>query len=60
MNCLIDSVITLLARQGQKPEAIRRYIKMKYRINMDKAALKTRLANMKPLERNVPKVSINN
>ncbi|MEQ8927266.1 MAG: hypothetical protein RLO81_15710 [Fulvivirga sp.] len=47
MDCLIDSVITLLAKQGQNPKAIRRYIRMKYRINMDVKSIKQRLNRIK-------------
>ncbi len=46
MNCIIDSAIEFLAKSGQKPKAIKRYIKMKYRINMDLKSLKQRLRKL--------------
>ncbi len=46
MNCIIDSAIMLLARQGQNPKAIRRYIRMKYKVNIDLSALKERLIRL--------------
>ncbi len=46
MNCIIDSAILLLAREGQNPKAIRRYIRMKYRVNIDLVSLKERLKKL--------------
>ncbi len=43
MNCLIDSSLTYSLRKGKRAEVIRRYIKMKYRINMDLATVKERI-----------------
>ncbi len=48
MNCIIDNAILLLARQGQNPKAIKRYIRMKYRINMDLKSLKERIKKLSP------------
>ncbi|UII28186.1 hypothetical protein LVD15_07110 [Fulvivirga maritima] len=46
MNCVIDNSILFHLRQGRKMEVIRRYIKMKYRINMDMATLKKRVKHI--------------
>jgi hypothetical protein len=46
MNCIIDSAILFLVRQGQKPKAIRRYIRMKYRVNIDLKSLKERVKRL--------------
>ena len=48
MKCVIDSAIMLLAKQGQNPKAIKRYIRMKYKINIDLQALKERVNRLKP------------
>lgn len=48
MNCLIDKTINRYAAKGERAEAIRRYIRMKYRINIDTEAIKKRLQNLKP------------
>lgn len=47
MDCLIDSAIMLLAKQGQNPKAIRRYLRMKYHITIDLESLKSRLKRLK-------------
>lgn len=46
MNCVIDKSILYHLRKGKKAEVIRRYIKMKYRVNMDISALKERVKNL--------------
>lgn len=43
MNCLIDSSLIYSLRKGKRAEVIRRYIQMKYRINMDLIAIKERI-----------------
>lgn len=48
MNCLIDNTINRYAAKGKRAEAIRRYIRMKYRINIDLEAIKKRLKNLSP------------
>lgn len=48
MNCLIDNTINRYAAKGKRAEAIKRYIKMKYRINIDTEAIKKRLQNLNP------------
>lgn len=46
MNCIIDKSITYHLKKGKKAEVIRRYIKMKYRVNMDLKTLKERVKNL--------------
>lgn len=48
MNCLIDRTIKEHYMKGKNAEIIKRYIRMKYRVNIDLKALKTRLQNYKP------------
>jgi hypothetical protein len=43
MNCLIDSVIVYLSRQGKNAKAIRAYIRDRYRISIDVESIKARL-----------------
>jgi len=43
MNCLIDNTITRYSNRANKVDVIRRYIRMKYHINIDPKALKNRL-----------------
>lgn len=43
MNCIIDNTINHYYRQGKKASVIKRYIKMRYRINMDLASINERL-----------------
>ncbi len=43
MNCLIDKAIQKAARKRHKVEVIRRYIRMKYRIQLDTEVLESRL-----------------
>ncbi len=46
MNCLIDNSLIYSLRRGKRAEVIRRYIRMKYRINMDIHALKKRIKDL--------------
>ncbi|MEM9856310.1 MAG: hypothetical protein AAF843_03075 [Bacteroidota bacterium] len=46
MNCLIDNSLTYSLRKGKRAEVIRRYIRLKYRINMDMGALKERIKTL--------------
>ena len=48
MNCIIDSAIMLLSQQGQNPKAIRRFIRMNYRVNIDRKSLKERVEKLRP------------
>ena len=47
MNCVINNLIDHYAKQGRKLEAIKRYLKMRYNINIDKNALKERIRMIK-------------
>jgi hypothetical protein len=42
MNCLINKTIYSHLREGRKPEVIARYVKMKYRVNIDKSSIQKR------------------
>ncbi|WP_185154201.1 hypothetical protein [Fulvivirga sp. M361] len=46
MKCLIDKSVAYSLRKGKKAEVIRRYIRMKYRINMDLGTIKERIKQM--------------
>ncbi len=43
MNCVINSNIDKYLQKGKKLEVIRRYIRLKYRINIDLTSLKERI-----------------
>lgn len=43
MNCLINETITLYLRKEKKIEVIRRYIRLKYKINMDTESILKRI-----------------
>jgi len=43
MNCLINNTIYSHLRKGRKLEVISRYVKMKYRVNIDKVSIQKRL-----------------
>jgi hypothetical protein len=47
MNCIIDNTLIKALQKGLKLEAVRRYIRMKYGISIEQAALKRRLQMMK-------------
>lgn len=46
MKCLIDKSVAYSLKKGKKAEVIRRYIRMKYRINMDLQTIKMRIRQM--------------
>ena len=46
MNCLIDDTIKRVVRKGKRLEVIRRYIRLKYKINMDIASIQKRVNQM--------------
>jgi hypothetical protein len=43
MNCLINKTIYSHLRKGRKLEVIARYVKMKYKVNIDKVSIQKRL-----------------
>lgn len=43
MNCLINDIIEGSIRKGKKIEVVRRYIRMKYHMNIDLKSLEHRL-----------------
>lgn len=43
MNCLINKTIHSHLTTGRKLDVITRYVKMKYRVNIDKASIQKRL-----------------
>jgi len=47
MNCLINEAIDKYLRRGKRIDVIRRYIKMKYRINIDTMSIKQRIKALK-------------
>ena len=46
MNCVINNSIIDNLKKGKKLEVIRRYIEMKYRINIDLQAMKERVKRL--------------
>ena len=42
MNCLINDIIKWAGRKGTRAEVVRRYLKIKYRMNVDLQALERR------------------
>ncbi len=46
MNCLINNSLSYSLKKGKRTEVIRRYIRMKYRINMDLRSLKERIKHL--------------
>ncbi len=46
MNCLINQTIDRYLRNGRKLEVISRYIRLKYRVNIESSALTKRLGVM--------------
>lgn len=46
MNCVINNSITDNLKKGKKLEVIRRYIQMKYGINIDAPSLQERIKSM--------------
>jgi hypothetical protein len=43
MNCIIDSAIEKYVAQGKKLEVVKRYLQIKYKINMDLPSLRERI-----------------
>lgn len=43
MNCLIDNALKQYVSKGRKPDVIRRYIRMKYSITIDRASMLERI-----------------
>lgn len=46
MNCIINNVIDTYYKRGKKIEVMRRYIKMKYRINIDVPSIRERIRSI--------------
>lgn len=46
MNCIINNVIDTYHRKGKKAEVMRRYIRMKYKVNIDLASIKARIRSI--------------
>ncbi len=46
MECIIDQTIRYYTKKGKRVEAIRRYLRMKYRITMDVESLKRRVESV--------------
>ena len=47
MNDIINNAIDFYIRQGRKMEVIRRYIRLKYKVNIDRNAFKQRVKNIR-------------
>jgi len=43
MNDIINNAIDFYVRQGRKNEVIRRYVRLKYRVNIDRSAFQERV-----------------
>lgn len=46
MNDIINNAIDFYVRKGRKIEVIRRYVRMKYRISIDKNSFQQRVQSM--------------
>jgi hypothetical protein len=46
MNCLVDSIILYLTRQGKNARAISQYLRDRYRISIDVESVKARRKNL--------------
>lgn len=46
MNDIINNAIDFYVRQGRKIEVIRRYIRLKYRVSIDRSAFYQRVKSM--------------
>lgn len=44
MKCIIDETVDTAVRKNKKVDVIARYLRMKYRLNIDTIALKQRVA----------------
>ena len=47
MNCIIDNSITYLLKQGKKAQAIRNYLKDRYRITVDLPTIRKRIEQIR-------------
>ena len=47
MNCLIDNVLSRYLKKGKRIDVIRRYMRLKYHINIDVESLKNRIRSNK-------------
>lgn len=47
MNDIINNAIDFYVRKGRKIEVIRRYVRLKYKISIDKNAFHQRVKNMR-------------
>ncbi|MGK7389163.1 MAG: hypothetical protein ACNS60_02390 [Candidatus Cyclobacteriaceae bacterium M2_1C_046] len=43
MNCIINEIINWAGKKGTRTEVVRRYLMMKYRMNVDPQALERRI-----------------
>ena len=48
MTCLINNVIDFSLQKGKRLEVIKRYIQIKYRVNIDNLSIKKRMTLLKP------------
>ncbi|MDN5203312.1 hypothetical protein QQ008_18135 [Fulvivirgaceae bacterium BMA10] len=46
MNCLIDNILNRNLKKGRKLEVIKRYIKLRYHINIDARAIEKRVQGL--------------
>lgn len=46
MNCIIDRLLTEAKAKGKRLDVIRRYMRMKYKIQIDTQALQERLRTL--------------
>ena len=46
MNDIINNAIDFYVRQGRRIEVVRRYIRLKYRVNIDRNAFRERVKNI--------------
>ena len=47
MNDIINNAIDFYVRQGRKIEVVRRYVRLKYRVNIDKNAFQERVKHLR-------------
>lgn len=47
MNDIINNAIDFYVKQGRKIEVIRRFVRLKYRINIDKSAFQERVKSLR-------------
>lgn len=46
MNCLINNTIDSYLRKGRKVEVVKRYIRMKYRVQIDNVSIAKRMQTL--------------